>query len=51
MYTYDSFGDHRIAMTFAILSMLLKNGGKINGFECVNISNPNFYNQLKLIIG
>jgi len=37
---FDSFNDHRIAMSFAVLSMLLKNGGSVNGFECVNISNP-----------
>lgn len=48
---FDSFGDHRIAMSFAIFSLLLKHGGKINNFECVNISNPNFINQLKIITG
>ncbi|MFH0733411.1 MAG: 3-phosphoshikimate 1-carboxyvinyltransferase [bacterium] len=48
---FESFGDHRIAMTFAILSMLSENGGSINNFDCVNISNPNFNNQLNSIIG
>ena len=48
---FESFGDHRIAMTFAILSMLSENGGSINDFDCVNISNPNFNNQLNSIIG
>lgn len=48
---FESFGDHRIAMTFGILSMLLKNGGKVNNFDCVNISNPNFINQVKILIG
>ncbi len=43
---FESFADHRIAMSFAILSSLLEGGGKINNFECVNISNPNFLNQL-----
>jgi 3-phosphoshikimate 1-carboxyvinyltransferase len=47
---FESFGDHRIAMAFSILSMLLKDGGKINNYECVNISNPNFISQLKTII-
>ncbi len=48
---FESFGDHRIAMTFAVLSLLLKQGGKVNNFTCVNISNPDFLNQLKKIIG
>jgi len=43
---FDSFNDHRIAMSFAVLSMLLKNGGSVNGFECVNISNPDFIEQI-----
>lgn len=47
---FESFGDHRIAMTFAVLSLLLKQGGKVNNFTCVNISNPDFLNQLKNII-
>lgn len=43
---FESYRDHRIAMSFAILSTLLEAGAKINNFECVNISNPNFLNQL-----
>jgi 3-phosphoshikimate 1-carboxyvinyltransferase len=46
---FDSFGDHRIAMSFGILSLLLSNGGKINNFNSVNISNPDFIKQLKTI--
>lgn len=46
---FESFGDHRIAMTFGILSSLLKEGGKVNNFESVNISNPFFIEQLNLI--
>lgn len=49
--TFESFNDHRIAMAFAILSMLLKDGAKMNKFECVSISNSNFLSQLKRIIG
>lgn len=48
---FDSFNDHRIAMAFSILSLLLKEGGKVNNFSCVNISNPDFVNQLKQIAG
>jgi 3-phosphoshikimate 1-carboxyvinyltransferase len=47
---FESFGDHRIAMSFGILSMILENGGEVNGFECVNISNPQFENQIKTIV-
>lgn len=47
--TFESFGDHRIAMSFAILSMLLENGGEVNGFDCVAISNPKFEEQINLI--
>ena len=47
--TFESFGDHRIAMSFAILSMILDNGGEVNGFNCVNISNPKFEDQISSI--
>lgn len=43
---FKSFGDHRIAMAFAVMSMLLKNGGAVEDFECVGISNPNFLDQI-----
>jgi 3-phosphoshikimate 1-carboxyvinyltransferase len=46
---FESFGDHRIAMAFSILSLLLKKGGAVNNFTCVNISNPQFLSQLKQI--
>jgi len=47
---FSSYKDHRIAMSFAILSLLLRNGGTVNGFECVNISNPQFMEQVTSII-
>ena len=46
---FESFGDHRIAMAFAVLSMLLDDGGEVNNFECVKISNPKFETQIKNI--
>ncbi|MCW8803672.1 MAG: 3-phosphoshikimate 1-carboxyvinyltransferase, partial [Ignavibacteriaceae bacterium] len=46
---FESFGDHRIAMSLAILSSLLESGGKVEGFESADISNPNFIDQLKSI--
>lgn len=45
----NSYGDHRIAMAFAILSLLMNSGGKVEGFECVSVSNPNFLEQLSSI--
>ena len=48
-FVFDSFGDHRIAMAFAVMSMLLKNGGSVKGFEAVTISNPNFLEQVDRI--
>jgi 3-phosphoshikimate 1-carboxyvinyltransferase len=47
---FESFGDHRIAMAFAILSLILDSGGEVNGFECVDISNPKFEEQVRTII-
>lgn len=47
---FQSYGDHRIAMAFGILSMLLPDGGKVNGFECVKISNPEFLQQIKSVV-
>lgn len=44
---FESFGDHRIAMAFTVLSMQLKNGGAVNQFESVAVSNPDFLKQIK----
>jgi 3-phosphoshikimate 1-carboxyvinyltransferase len=48
--TFESFNDHRIAMSFAILSMLLNDGGEVKGFGCVAISNPKFVEQINSIV-
>ncbi len=45
----ESYGDHRIAMAFSILGLLTDKKIKINNFECVAVSNPEFLNQLKII--
>jgi 3-phosphoshikimate 1-carboxyvinyltransferase len=42
-----SFGDHRLAMSFAIMS--LRCGGKIDGFEAVSTSFPNFVELISKI--
>lgn len=48
---FDSFGDHRIAMSFAVLSSILGDGGEVDNFDCVKISNPDFLKQLHSISG
>uniref|UniRef100_A0A832D058 3-phosphoshikimate 1-carboxyvinyltransferase n=1 Tax=Ignavibacterium album TaxID=591197 RepID=A0A832D058_9BACT len=47
--TFNSFNDHRIAMAFSILAMLIGNKSSVDGIECVAISNPDFYDQLNSI--
>ncbi len=47
--SFNSFGDHRIAMAFATLSSLLQDGGSVDGFECASVSNPDFLKQLNSI--
>jgi 3-phosphoshikimate 1-carboxyvinyltransferase len=47
---FESFNDHRIAMAFAVLSLLLKTGGKVKNFDSAAISNPNFIPQVKSIV-
>jgi 3-phosphoshikimate 1-carboxyvinyltransferase len=46
MITFESYRDHRIAMAFSVLSCLMKEGSLVNNFECVNVSNPQFLDQL-----
>lgn len=43
----DSHLDHRIAMTFAIAALNAEGETHILGAECVNISYPNFYEDLQ----
>ena len=45
----DSFGDHRVAMSFAIAGISAKNPITILNTESVSTSFPNFYSLAKLI--
>ncbi|NLP10748.1 3-phosphoshikimate 1-carboxyvinyltransferase, partial [bacterium] len=45
----DSFGDHRIAMSFAIAGLLAAGETVIKGSECVTISFPGFFNSLEKV--
>ncbi len=47
---FITFNDHRIAMAFSILSMLLKDGGSIDNSDCIKISNPDFFLQLESVV-
>ncbi|MGE5497386.1 MAG: 3-phosphoshikimate 1-carboxyvinyltransferase [Syntrophothermus sp.] len=46
---FESYHDHRIAMAFAVLTSVLEQGGTIDNFECVAISNPDFLKQLQSV--
>lgn len=45
----DSKLDHRIAMSFAVAAMNAEGETEIEGAECVNISYPNFYSDMKTL--
>ncbi len=47
----DSFGDHRIAMAFAIAGLLASEGDtEIDGAECADVSFPHFFETLKDVV-
>jgi 3-phosphoshikimate 1-carboxyvinyltransferase len=48
--TIDSFGDHRIAMAFAIAGLFAKGETVIQNTDCVNTSYPGFAHHLKAIL-
>ena len=43
---FDSYLDHRIAMSFAVGALALDGRSTMKDAECVNISYPNFYREL-----
>ncbi len=47
----NSFGDHRLAMAWAILGLLLPSGEslEIEDWECANVSYPGFWDDLERI--
>jgi 3-phosphoshikimate 1-carboxyvinyltransferase len=44
--TVDSFGDHRIAMAFAVAALFAKGETEIVGAECAGVSFPEFFQTL-----
>lgn len=47
----DSFGDHRIAMAFAIMALRSESGVTISGAECAAKSYPAFFEDLRALGG
>ena len=43
---FDSFGDHRIAMAFAVAGLAAKGETVIENAECAGVSFPAFYEVL-----
>lgn len=46
----ESYSDHRIAMSFAILSLVTDGEVKISDPDCVKISAPSFYEDLRSLL-
>ena len=46
----DSYGDHRIAMAFAIAALIAEGASEITGEECVEISFPEFFQLLETVV-
>ncbi len=47
----EHYGDHRIAMAMAVMTLKSKESVTISDAEVVSVSYPNFYRDLALIIG
>jgi 3-phosphoshikimate 1-carboxyvinyltransferase len=46
----DSYGDHRIAMAFAVAALIAESASEISGEECVEISFPEFFQLLETVV-
>lgn len=46
----DSFGDHRIAMAFAIAALFAAGETEISGAECAEVSFPEFFRTLASVV-
>jgi 3-phosphoshikimate 1-carboxyvinyltransferase len=49
--TFDSFGDHRIAMAFAVAALRADGDSVVEGAEAASVSFPEFWNTLARIAG
>ena len=46
----DSHLDHRVAMSFAVATMNAEGETEITGAECVDISYPGFYEDMRKLV-
>ena len=46
----DSYGDHRIAMAFAVAALLADSESEIDGADCVAVSFPGFFEVLESVV-
>jgi 3-phosphoshikimate 1-carboxyvinyltransferase len=46
----DSFGDHRIAMAFAVAALRAEGETEISGADAAVISYPEFFNTLESLV-
>ncbi len=46
----DSYGDHRIAMAFAVAALTAAGDSEIAGAECVSVSFPDFFTLLESLV-
>ena len=47
--TYNSYHDHRIAMSAGVLALLADGTSSVKGAECTAISYPSFWDDLQLL--
>ena len=45
----NTYNDHRIAMTFAVLNLISEGEIQLDNPKCVDISYPGFFNDLKSV--
>jgi 3-phosphoshikimate 1-carboxyvinyltransferase len=45
-----SYGDHRIAMAFAVAALIAEGETEIEGADCVSVSFPEFFNLLESVV-
>jgi 3-phosphoshikimate 1-carboxyvinyltransferase len=49
--TVHAFGDHRLAMAFAVAGLASRDGVTIDDAECVSVSYPAFWKHLEQLAG
>ena len=46
----NTFKDHRIAMAFTIAGLVAEGNTILDDYDCVNISFPDFFNKIKMLV-